>query len=562
MADRRAGARARALVAAAAALLVLAGCASIPDAGPVERGDEVSRDVPTDVVYTPSGPVADSSQERILRDFLAAGTGPQDNYAVARQFLSSGFADLWEPRTSVTIRPGGGSTTRVGESELEYSFVTSATVDQGGRYVPSTSAASTTLGFTFVQQDGQWRISDAPDGTLLSPATFQSIFRAHSVYFYDPTFRYLVPDERWFLARSSTSTRIATALLAGPSPWLQGAVVSAFPEGTQLSLTAITVADGTARVDLTSDALGATDAARARMQAQLLASFSSLSTITAVELSVESTALDVPDLGSAAPLRDPAVDARPLVVAQGALGFASRSALSPVPGLSAPVVAASPTSVEVATDLGSAAVGTVGGSLLVRADGDAALVDPRAGLVPPTLDGAGWLWSVPSADPRDVTAFGPDGVAHPVTSTLPTGSEVRAFEVSRDGARALVLLDDDGTARLLVVALLRDSRQVPTALGPPVELAVPAGEPVDASWADQLTVAVLTRSDDSTQVTLSEVGGAATSAGRPVDDAVAVVGGSGVARVQVLTSGGSVLEPRGSTWQDTGVAADLLATQR
>jgi hypothetical protein len=544
------------------AALVLTGCASIPDSGPVEEGDPITADQPSDVVYTPKGPVADSSQERILRDFISAGTGPQDNYAVAREYLSSSFADAWDARASVTVRPGGGATTRVGDTELAYAFTATATLDGGGHYVPATSTVPTSLGYSFVREDGQWRISDAPDGTVLNPATFQSIFRAHAVYFYDPSFRYLVPDQRWFLARSSTSTRIASALLDGPSTWLQGAVVSAFPDGTQLSLTAITVDDGTARVDLTSDALSASDAARARMQAQLLASFSTLSTITAVELSVESTVLDVADLGGSAPLRDPSVDARPLVVSDGTLGFASRSAVSPLPGAGPVAAALGPTSAEVSGDLSSVVVGTDRGALLVGADGSTRLVDGRPGLAAPSLDDSGFAWTVPVDDPRAVTATGGDGTAHAVTSTLPTGPSVVAFRVSRDGTRALALLDDQGESRLLVVALLRDSRGVPTALGPPVELAAPTGRPVDATWADQLTVASLTDTGEGSLVSLAEVGGASEGSGRPSGSATTIVGGNGASSLRVLTAEGSVLEPRGSSWQDTGITADLLATQR
>jgi hypothetical protein len=555
--------RLRSLVAGLVlAALVLTGCASIPDSGPVEEGDPITADQPSDVVYTPKGPVADSSQERILRDFISAGTGPQDNYAVAREYLSSSFADAWDARASVTVRPGGGATTRVGDTELAYAFTATATLDGGGHYVPATSTVPTSLGYSFVREDGQWRISDAPDGTVLNPATFQSIFRAHAVYFYDPSFRYLVPDQRWFLGRSSTSTRIASALLDGPSTWLQGAVVSAFPDGTQLSLTAITVDDGTARVDLTSDALSASDAARARMQAQLLASFSTLSTITAVELSVESTVLDVADLGGSAPLRDPSVDARPLVVSDGTLGFASRSAVSPLPGAGPVAAALGPTSAEVSGDLSSVVVGTNRGALLVGADGSTRLVDGRPGLAAPSLDDSGFAWTVPVDDPRAVTATGGDGTAHAVTSTLPTGPSVVAFRVSRDGTRALALLDDQGESRLLVVALLRDSRGVPTALGPPVELAAPTGRPVDATWADQLTVASLTDTGEGSLVSLAEVGGASEGSGRPSGSATTIVGGNGASSLRVLTAEGSVLEPRGSSWQDTGITADLLATQR
>ena len=544
------------------AALVLTGCASIPDSGPVQEGDPITADAPSEVVYTPKGPVADSSQERILRDFVSAGTGPQDNYAVAREYLSSGFADAWDARASVTVRPGGGATTRVGVDQLEYTFTATATLDGGGHYVPATSSVPTSLSYSFVQEDGQWRISDAPDGTVLNPATFQSIFRAHAVYFYDATFRYLVPDQRWFLARSSTSTRIASALLDGPSTWLTGAVVSAFPEGTQLSLTAITVEDGTARVDLTSDALSASSTARARMQAQLLASFSTLSTITAVELSVESSVLDVPDLGGEAPLRDPTVDARPLVVADGTLGFASRSTVGPVTGLGPVAAALAPTSAELADDQASVVVGTDRGAVLVSSDGTTLLVDGRPGLAPPSLDDSGSVWTVPRDDPGAVVATSADGTAHAVTSTLPTGATVVSFRVSRDGARALALLDDEGESRLLVVALLRDSRGVPTALGPPVELSAPTGRPVDATWADQLTVASLTDTGDGSLVTLAEVGGTSEGSGRPSGSATTIVGGNGTSNLEVLTAEGSVLEPRGSSWQDTGVTAQLLATQR
>ena len=552
-----------AVAVAISLLAALAGCAGIPDSGSVQQGDPITSDVvDSDVVYTPNGPSVGSSQEQLLNGFLAAGTGPQNDYAVARQFLSTGFADGWNPRDSVMVRPGTGTTTRVSDTRLDYTFVDSATVDDTGRYTPATSSVPTTLGYRFVQEDGQWRISDAPDGIVLTPATFQSVFRSHAIYFYDPTFTYLVPDERWFLARSSTSTRIASAVLAGPSSWLQGAVVSAFPDGTRLSLTAITVDDGTARVDLTADALGADPTARARMQAQLLASFSSVAAITAVELSVESTALDVPELGQDSPLRDPTVDARPLVVADGVLGFASRSAVSELAGLSPTVTDLGATALELSGDQTRAAVATPEGAVLVRADGSSRLLDARPGLAPPSLDDRGYVWSVRESDPGDLLVIGGDGVVHAVSSSLPDGADVVTLRVSRDGSRVLALLDDDGDARLTVAAVVRDAEGVPTALGPALELATATGVPVDATWADQSSVAVLTRAGDEPQVTVSEVGGPATSRGRPPGDPESIVGGNGVGRLQVRTADGMVLEPRGSSWQDSGIRADLLATQR
>jgi hypothetical protein len=220
------------------------------------------------------------------------------------------------------------------------------------------------------------------------------------------------------------------------------------------------------------------------------------------------------------------------------------------------------TALELSGDQTSAAVATAEGAVLVRADGSSRLLDARPGLVPPSLDDRGFVWSVPASDPGDLRAIGADGVVHEVASSLPAGADVVTLRVSRDGSRVLALLDDDGDARLTVAAIVRDAEGVPTALGEALELATPTGVPVDATWADQSSVAVLTRAGDEPQVTVSEVGGPAISRGRPPGDPETIVGGNGVARLQVRNSDGMVLEPRGSSWQDSGVRADLLATQR
>jgi hypothetical protein len=249
------------------------------------------------------------------------------------------------------------------------------------------------------------------------------------------------------------------------------------------------------------------------------------------------------------------------VLADGVLGFATTGATSRL-GLSDAVEALRPRSVELSVDQSTAAVGTSSGTYAVTAGGGARPVDTRPGLVAPSLDDAGFVWSVVADDPSSLTAYSLDGTPHAVATSLPSGPTVTTFRVSRDGTRALVLLDDAGTSRLLVSAVVRDSDRVPVRLGPPLELSAPDGTPVDATWADQLTVAVLTEVGQSSRVTTSEVGGDSSSAGRPSSQAVAIVGGNGLDRLLLLSADGDVLEPRGSSWQATGLTADLLATQR
>ncbi|BDZ51468.1 lipoprotein LpqB [Frondihabitans sucicola] len=553
--------RVRAVAVVAAVAVALVGCASIPSTGGVQTGDPITSKVQSDIEYLPSGPVAGSDQERILRGFVAAGTGSQSDYAVAREYLSKSFSKKWNPRAGVIVRQGSGTFRSVSDSQATFTVQSAATVDAEGHYTESQPSTSTNLSFKFVKESGQWRLSYAPDGIQLSTANFDLVFRPHAVYFFDPTYSYLVPDQRWFLARTSTTTRIVSALLAGPSTWLRGAVVSAFPEGTQLSLDSVTVASGTAKVDLSGDALSADSTARIRMHAQLLASLSTVATVNAVDINVEGNALSIPS--GSQPSVNPTVDARPLVIAKGQFGFASPTTVSPIPGLTKSVTSLKPTSVELSTKQNVAAVGTAAGVYAVKDDGIARKVDSRSDLAAPSLDDLGYVWSAKVDQPRSLTAFTLDGVAHPLTTSLPADESLVAFKVSRDGTRVVLLLNADGTTKLLVAAVIRDSKHVPVKLGDPLELTPPSGNPVAVTWVDELTVATLSTNDaGDSLVAEQDVGGETTDLGRPTGTGVDIVGGNGADRVRVLTATGSLLEPRGNGWEDTGVSADLLATQR
>jgi spore germination protein GerM len=546
---------------AALVVVVLTACAAIPTSGPVQKGSTVEDQALSGVDFRPDGPTKGSDQETILRQFIDAATGTQDDFAVAREFLTRGFAQRWDPRRSVTVRQGNGAVARTGDERLAYTLTAAATVDVNGQYTQADNETTSTRTFRFRKEGGQWRISSAPDGIILSPVNFESVFQPHALYFYDPTYRYLVPEERWFLARSSTSTRIASALLTGPSQWLKGAVVTAFPEGTQLSLNAVTIESGAARVDLTSDALKATSVEKVRMRDQLAASLASVASVSSVAITVEGTSLDVPASGATTPERDPDVDPRPLVVTKDAVGNATGTAVDQLPGIAGRVLALDPTSLELTATGGEAAVGNADGVYTVRTGGSAPIrVDSRPGLIAPSIDDQGYVWSAQASDPRSVTAFGLGGDPHAVTSTLPDGRLV-AFRVSRDATRALALVDTAEGAALYVMAVIRDARREPTALGTPVRVPVAAGTPVDATWQSDLEVASLGSTATGSTVTTSTIGGRSTSLNHPTGTATAIVGGaSGSLLLQM--SDDTVLTASGGGWDDSGISCTVLGTQR
>ena len=193
---------------------------------------EIVAEDPDDLLVSlPALPTQDASPEEIIADFLRAGRGPQENYKVARAYLTDDFRSTWLPgaRTlisSTPISPRRSPTTLLGVG------VRSAAVDSQGRYSTAVPVEQYDLTFGLVQDDeGQWRINSAPDGTVLSPSRFSSIYAPFEVYFFDPTFAYLVPDLRWFRL-GSAGTDVVNAMLAGPSDRLgDGVAVLRVPRG-------------------------------------------------------------------------------------------------------------------------------------------------------------------------------------------------------------------------------------------------------------------------------------------------------------------------------------------
>jgi hypothetical protein len=547
---------------AAVSVLALTACAAIPVDGAVRTGQTIKDESLSGVDYRPDKPVAGADQTAILRGFIAAGTGAQDDYAIARQFLSSGFAEKWNPRRGVTVRQGNPAVERVGERELTYTLTASATVDANGEYTQAVRPTSSTLTFQFTREDGEWRIAYAPDGIILSPVSFDSVFQQHALYFFDPTYKFLVPDERWFLARSSTSTRIASALLAGPADWLKGSVVSSFPEGTQLSLNAVTIDSGTALVDLSSDALRASSQDRARMREQLSKSLASVATVSSVSITVEGATFSVPDTSGSEAVQNPDVDSRPLVDHDGAVGYAATGSGKVAElgnGMGDEIAGLDPSSLALSASGTAAAIGNDDGVTVVRGRNHLR-IDATDDLVAPSIDDVGFVWVASSKDTRKVTAYGLGGDPHAVSTTLPKG-ELVSFQVSRDSTRALALIETSDGPSLYVMAIVRGSDRTPTTLGSPVRVQAATGTAVGAAWVSDSDVASVGQTTTGPDVVRTTIGGQSNTLPKPDGRATAIAGGSGGSML-LRMSDGSVLQSTGGGWGTTGVTADVLGIQR
>ncbi|WP_157155384.1 LpqB family beta-propeller domain-containing protein [Diaminobutyricimonas sp. LJ205] len=540
-------------------LLVLTGCVGIPSAGPVIAGSEIREDLDADSVILPQGPEDDADPQAILQGFVRAGTGPQGDYSVAREFLTPDLAQRWKPNAGVTVsQPGSDNYTQTGERTLEYTVVPVATVDSNGRYVAAEASGPATMQFTFEQVGGQWRISEAPDGIVLTGSSFEQIFNPYSVYFFNPTFSTMVPDLRWFptplLAR-----RIVAALLAGPSEWLAPGVVTECPNGTTLGPDGVRQDGNRVVVDLSAEAAESDTERLQRMKLQLTHSLADVTSVTSIGISINQGEVAIPETTNAGPVVEPEVDSRVLLRNADGFGHYRRGEIEPIAGISGQVQDLAATEVSLSRNEQYAAVQAPGGVYAVQVGGEPLLVDARPGLIAPSVDDLEFVWSVPALNPAGLIATDLAGTPHPIGSGLPASGRMLAIEVSRDGARIALLAEADNVTRLYVAAVVREDG-VPVSLGPLTELALETNA-IDATWVDSVRVATLNFDDGDYRVSVHEIGGLSTSLGE-LTFGEQIVGGNSIDGLRVLGNDGIIQQPRGTGWQSSNVEADFLGTQR
>lgn len=540
---------------AAASTIVLAACAGLPSSGPVQQGLPAEDDTaPPDLSFIPDRPQPGATPEQIVDGFLRAGSGPADGWARAREFLAPDTP--WNPNAGVTVDiTGEREVTVVDDDTVTVSLETVANVDDRGAYERS-DGGTTLLPFELTQQDdGEWRISAAPDGVVLDRDVFPSVYHAYPLMYFDTTWTYLVPDVRWF-PTTNTATRIADTLVNElPSEWLADSILNAFPEGVSAA-PAVPVSAGVATVTLSDSAREVDQEALDRMLTQLEASF-----VAAGVSSVEMFAGATPLAAEPVTVRRTTVTGPPLVSVAEGFGFLTGNDLAPIPGLSEAMAAVEPLAVQVAPERDVAAVRVVGGSVLrVPAEGDITTVDTRPELVDPSIDPAGTVWSVPRAEPQALRAQLSDGRVIDVADAWPGAGQITAMSLSRDGTRIAALVTS-GVRSAVWVAGVVVADGAPVRLGAPVELSAVVGTGIDLAWLDDTTLGVLSR-DGETAVVLEQIVGGPGSGAPGPEEADSIAGASSVTSVRLHAADGRLYIKRGTNWQATASDVLVLATQQ
>ncbi|WP_251050719.1 MULTISPECIES: GerMN domain-containing protein [unclassified Microbacterium] len=550
--------------------LLLPACAGLPTSGDVAVGLELGES-PPDVDFLPvaSGPIAGAGPQEIVEGFLEAGVTTSDNWDTARDFLAPELQQSWTPTAGVSIDsgiPARRLESSVPEAEVESAdsaevqvlLALVASVDEFGAYSEAVGASN--VPFTLERMDdGEWRITQAPDGIVIDEPRFAKVFEGYALQYFDSSWTRLVPDVRWFPRRQSPATTVTQALIGGsPSSWLDPAVQTAFPVDVQLAQEAVPIEAQIAEVALTRAATGLDELTLSRMRTQLQATLRAAGVaVSQVQFTVDGRAIDA----GVVELADSSADVGTLVLRDGAFGRVVGDEISPIPGISEEIAAISDpiAAIDVAVDDSRAAVQLGDGHVYRVAEGTRDELDSRPGLITPSLDPYGYTWTVPAGDPDAVQVSGSDAVPLKVGNAWPNASAVSDLRVSADGARVAAVITVGQQRWIVVAAVIRDSEGVPIELGEVKSLDRTPAPSSGLAWlgSDRLSVLV---DPQNPQLITQMVGGPGGAEAAPTD-AVSIAGARTVAGVRVLGSSGKLFAHAGSAWREVITGVTVLATR-
>ncbi|GER24349.1 lipoprotein LpqB [Zafaria cholistanensis] len=557
-----------AMAAVLAAVLVLAGCGAIPTSGPVGSiapGDGSSGS--GIYIFNPPGPGSGATPEEIIEGFYRAGIAPADDYRIAREYLAPAFAGEWRPVEQTLVYDAEPSIVdNVQEGSYTVQVEAAAVIDEHGLRTDLPANSTRSVDVHLEQVDGEWRITDAPDGTLVETGNFSVLFAPHLLYFYDATYSYAIPDVRWFAFRQGLAATMVESLLAGPAPYLRNAAFSAFPEDAALTRPAVPIDAGKATVDLVESVfIDASDTRRQQMQQQLELTLGRLNNVTSVTMTVNQreVGLGAEAPGFTAAILDPAVADTQIALAGGALVYYQGDGIVPVGGV---------------PDISGykprdPAMGP-SGNLYAFLDGERTrlfTVDETGrvsaavrgmDLVAPSIDTYGWTWTVTGGSHPHVMAVPAsttlDGPARQVAADWLGDAQVHSLRVSRDGARVAVVARIGGEDALYIGGIVRDSDGVPRGLTEPLK--VPTAVPVSrAVWDSDISVIVM-RANAEEAVTAERVGlDGSSELFLPLHGMIGLSAGPGERRPVYAETPDGIYSRVGNSWSAQGRQASNLS---
>lgn len=451
---------------------VLTGCLSLPVDGPVVIAGEDSGmgpGDPADIVVAPPRPGESASD--IVVHFLDAMTASPVSTSVAREFLTEAAAEEWNPEREIITY--ADKTQPLGSNPIRVSLIDATHLDSRGSWQGTLPDARSTLSFPVELEDGEWRISAAPDALIVPGTWFEPRFQQVSLYFFDPTASVVVPEPVYLPIGEQLPTALTTNLLLGPPAGLSRVYRSFFPPGMTAGLSVPVSGSGVAEVALEGDDSQLTPETTDLMLAQLVWTLRQAPGVRALRITIDGSPLELAggvdvlpvDSGSAYDPTGMLASAELFALRDGVLVSGTLEELRPVDG---PMGQAAQGIRAVAVDVpGSTAAGVTGSGRVLVAPVSAAsgrvreVVSGAEDLLPPAWDLTGRLWLVDRRADGAVVSVVRRGRVAEVSAPGISGRQVGAFTVARDGTRLVAVLTGPDGDSLAVSRIGRDVRGRP-----------------------------------------------------------------------------------------------------
>lgn len=519
--------RTRAGAVLAVTALALSACAGIPSSGPVQKVRDDAGLGESTVRYLPAKPTEGASPEQVVRGFLDAMLAFPASTRTAATYLTPGAATSWNPSrgTSIYSKPEVAgrvpSTTGLddpraaakGAVDVRLGFDEEARLDRQGHYTRRARPGAVT--YTLEQVDGEWRITNPPDGIMINQKFFTDYYRSFSLFFFDRPGRRLVPDPVHLVVGDQLAANLVTSLVRGPRASIADGSRSYTPSLASLRPSVPVSADGVADVEFTADLGDASASARDHLSAQIVWTLRQVPGIDAVQV-----------IGGSTPLTSEGREVQPITAWQdygagdaGGHGYAlsENSVIQIDDGEVKPLSGAWGRDARGAVLVGVSDAGVAGvlaGRSQVRLTsrkGTGARTITGNDLIGPWWDDDGTLWLVDrdQGDTRVRVVEGPRLRRVGVAGLRDV--DVDTFSLSPDGTRYVVTSPDAGRNRILAGLVLRDAKDRILGLGTPREVRTSARGVRSASWASSTQIGFLADSVSGVQVYQVPVDGSATS---------------------------------------------------
>jgi hypothetical protein len=542
-----------------ALLLAVAACSTVPSSSAtVQIPDAASR--PTETVgIEPLAPEPGATPDEIVRGFIDAAASFRPGHPIAREHLAPEAAGEWTDEGGITVLSPDYATVATGADAVTLTGNPVGTVDDRGVFTVGGTGVFAQQ-FTLAQVDGEWRITDPPDGLIMLQPDFERLYVERDAFFLDPTMTRVVPDPRLLIKGDAQPTALIQRVLEGPSGTLAAGVRNPLA-GAQLR-SAITVRNGSAVVDLTALA---DDPAPllSDISAQIVWTLAPLR-IRTVEIRVDGEPVDIEGVPPEQTVEDWAAfdpDAVPLdavghYLSAGALHTVTAGAATPGPagtgvyGLSSAAVSADPRTGELSFLVGVHA-DPAGATLYAGPyEGELAPVLTAATFTTPTVAATrseAWVVRDGTAVVRVPAGAAPQAVNAPTLQGLGRADVLR---LSPDGVRAALVVDGPAGRGLYVGTVVR-AQDGSVELRDLRAIAPSLSQVVDVAWPDSGNLLVLAGNQGADRVVPYEVGvdgwGLSTVSvsglpGQPESVAAAPT------RQPLVDAGGTIWQLNGGTW--------------